>query len=68
MPTRKASAVWEGGLKGGKGNFRGEGGGIGGAYSFSSRFEEGTGSRAEFRGDSARCGNRVPGERTCVRR
>ncbi len=47
MPTRKASAVWEGGLKGGKGNFRGEGGGIGGAYSFSSRFEEGTGSNPE---------------------
>lgn len=47
MPTRKASAVWEGGLKGGKGNFRGESDGIGGAYSFGSRFEEGTGSNPE---------------------
>lgn len=47
MPTRSASAVWEGGLKGGKGNFRGEGGGIGGQYSFGSRFEEGTGSNPE---------------------
>ena len=47
MPTRKASAVWEGGLKGGKGNFRGESGGIGGSYSFGSRFEEGTGSNPE---------------------
>ena len=47
MPTRKASAVWEGGLKGGKGNFRGESGGIGGAYSFTSRFEEGVGSNPE---------------------
>ena len=47
MPTRKASAVWEGGLKGGKGNFRGENGGIGGAYTFGSRFEEGSGSNPE---------------------
>ena len=47
MPTRKASAVWEGGLKGGKGTFTGEGGSIGGAYSFGSRFEEGTGSNPE---------------------
>lgn len=47
MPNRKASAVWEGGLKGGKGTFKGETGGIGGQYSFSSRFEEGTGSNPE---------------------
>lgn len=47
MPTRKGSAVWEGGLKGGKGNFRGEGGAIGGAYNFGSRFEEGVGSNPE---------------------
>ena len=47
MPTRKASAVWEGGLKSGKGNFLGEGGAISGAYNFSSRFEEGTGSNPE---------------------
>lgn len=47
MPNRKASAVWEGGLKGGKGTFKGESGGIGGDYTFSSRFEEGTGSNPE---------------------
>lgn len=47
MPTRNASAVWEGGLKGGKGSFKGESGAIGGAYSFGSRFENGKGSNPE---------------------
>ena len=47
MPNRKASAVWEGGLKGGKGTFRGEGDAVSGQYNFSSRFEEGTGSNPE---------------------
>ena len=47
MPDRKASAVWEGGLKGGKGTFTGETGGIAGQYNFSSRFEEGVGSNPE---------------------
>ena len=47
MPNRTASAVWEGGLKGGKGTFKGESGGVGGNYTFSSRFEEGTGSNPE---------------------
>ena len=47
MPKRKASAVWEGGLKGGKGTFKGETGGISGQYNFSSRFEEGVGSNPE---------------------
>jgi osmotically inducible protein OsmC len=46
MPTRKASAVWNGGLKGGNGTFKGETG-LGGAYNFSSRFENGTGSNPE---------------------
>jgi osmotically inducible protein OsmC len=47
MPTRKANATWEGGLRGGKGSFKGEAG-IGGAYNFTSRFEEGmTGSNPE---------------------
>ena len=46
MPTRKASAVWNGGLKGGNGTFKGETG-LGGAYSFSSRFETGSGSNPE---------------------
>jgi osmotically inducible protein OsmC len=47
MPTRKATAVWEGGLKGGKGTFKGESGAIGGQYNFSSRFESGVGSNPE---------------------
>jgi len=47
VPNRTASAVWEGGLKGGKGTFEGESGGIGGEYSFLSRFEDGTGSNPE---------------------
>ena len=47
MPDRRASAVWEGGLKGGKGTFKGESGAIAGNYSFSSRFEEGAGSNPE---------------------
>src|SRR3954465_14038301 len=47
MPTRKASAVWEGGLKGGKGSFKTESGAIGGQFNFSSRFESGVGSNPE---------------------
>jgi osmotically inducible protein OsmC len=47
MPTRNASAVWEGGLQGGTGSFSGESGAIGGAYSFGSRFAEGKGSNPE---------------------
>jgi osmotically inducible protein OsmC len=47
MPTRKATATWEGGLKGGKGNFKGESGAVGGQYNFSSRFESGIGSNPE---------------------
>ncbi|MDQ6829395.1 MAG: OsmC family peroxiredoxin [Gemmatimonadota bacterium] len=46
MPTRNASAVWEGGLKGGKGSFKGQTG-LGGAYSFGSRFAEEAGSNPE---------------------
>ena len=46
MPTRNASAVWEGGLKGGKGSYKGESG-LGGAYSFGSRFESASGSNPE---------------------
>jgi osmotically inducible protein OsmC len=46
MPTRKASAVWNGGLRGGNGTFKGETG-LGGAYNFGSRFENGTGSNPE---------------------
>jgi osmotically inducible protein OsmC len=46
MPTRSASAKWEGGLKGGRGSFSGATG-LAGQYSFSSRFEEGPGSNPE---------------------
>jgi osmotically inducible protein OsmC len=46
MPIRKATATWEGTLKEGKGTFRGETG-LGGAYSFTSRFENGAGSNPE---------------------
>src|SRR5438045_9672908 len=47
MPTRNASAVWEGGLKSGKGSFKGESGAIGGVYSRGSRFENDAGSNPE---------------------
>jgi lipoyl-dependent peroxiredoxin len=47
MPTRKANAVWEGDLKGGKGSMKFGSGAFEGAYSFSSRFEEGTGTNPE---------------------
>jgi osmotically inducible protein OsmC len=46
MPVRKASAAWNGGLKGGNGSFKGESG-LGGAYSFGSRFENAGGSNPE---------------------
>jgi lipoyl-dependent peroxiredoxin len=47
MPTRRATAVWEGGLKGGKGRFEVESRAIEAAYSFGSRFEDGRGSNPE---------------------
>src|SRR5262249_18088276 len=47
MPTRNASARWEGGgLKAGNGTFKGDSG-MGGAYTFASRFEDGKGSNPE---------------------
>ena len=46
MPTRTASAKWEGGLKDGRGSFRGATG-LGGQFNFSSRFENGSGSNPE---------------------
>lgn len=46
MPVRTATATWEGGLKNGKGHFVGQTG-LGGAYSFASRFESGEGSSPE---------------------
>jgi osmotically inducible protein OsmC len=47
MPTRNASAVWEGGLRGGKGSFKSESGAIGGSYSFGSRFGDAGGTNPE---------------------
>ena len=46
MPTRTASAKWEGGLKGGSGSFKGQTG-LGGSYSFGSRFQDAIGSNPE---------------------
>jgi osmotically inducible protein OsmC len=46
MPTRTASAKWEGGLQGGSGSFRGQTG-LGGSYSFGSRFGDAVGSNPE---------------------
>src|SRR5918992_90842 len=47
MPTRNAEAVWEGDLKNGKGKMKLSSGSYEGAYSFSSRFESGTGTNPE---------------------
>jgi osmotically inducible protein OsmC len=47
MATRTASAVWNGTLKQGKGSMKLGSGAFEGAYSFSSRFEEGTGTNPE---------------------
>ncbi|HEX8691693.1 MAG TPA: OsmC family peroxiredoxin [Longimicrobium sp.] len=47
MPTRRASAVWEGGLQGGSGSFDGESGAIRGSYSAGSRFGEAGGTNPE---------------------
>lgn len=47
MPTRKAEATWNGDLKNGKGNMSFGSGAYEGAYSFESRFEDGTGTNPE---------------------
>ena len=47
MPERKAEAQWEGSLQDGKGTMRFGSGAFEGAYSFSSRFEEGAGTNPE---------------------
>jgi len=47
MPTRKATAEWQGDLATGKGTFKGQSGAIGGAYSFKTRFEEAPGTNPE---------------------
>jgi osmotically inducible protein OsmC len=47
MPARTASAHWEGGLREGKGSLSLGSGAFEGQYSYSSRFEEGTGTNPE---------------------
>jgi len=47
MPKRKAKATWNGDLKNGKGNMSFGNGAYEGAYTFKSRFEEGTGTNPE---------------------
>ena len=47
MPTRNASAKWEGDLKSGKGLMKLGSGAYEGQYSFASRFENGTGTNPE---------------------
>jgi osmotically inducible protein OsmC len=47
MPTRNSEATWEGDLKNGKGSVKLGSGAYQGQYSFSSRFETGTGTNPE---------------------
>ncbi len=47
MPVRNATAIWEGGLKNGKGKMMLGSGAFEGKYSFSSRFEQGQGTNPE---------------------
>jgi osmotically inducible protein OsmC len=47
MPVRKSEAVWEGTLKKGKGRMTVGNRAYDGAYSFASRFEQGTGTNPE---------------------
>ena len=47
MPTRRASAVWEGGLQKGKGSVKTESGVLDAAHSFGSRFESAKGTNPE---------------------
>ncbi len=47
MPVRNASAVWEGGLRGGKGTYKTGSGAAAGSYGFGSRFESAKGSNPE---------------------
>ncbi len=47
MPTSRASAVWEGKLKDGKGSFRAGSGAFSGPYSFATRFEGRQGTNPE---------------------
>ena len=56
MPARTARAVWQGDLKTGKGSMRLGSGAWEGAFSFASRFEEGTGTNPEELAGAAHAG------------
>jgi osmotically inducible protein OsmC len=56
MPIRNADAVWEGDLQGGNGHMRFGSGAFDGQYSFTSRFEEGTGTNPEELAAAAHAG------------
>jgi len=47
MPTRNADATWNGALRDGTGSFKTESGAVEGSYSFSTRFEDGSGTNPE---------------------
>ncbi|MDQ3138150.1 MAG: OsmC family protein [Gemmatimonadota bacterium] len=47
MPTSTSNAVWEGGLRGGRGHFDAGSGVVSGDYSFATRFESATGTNPE---------------------
>ncbi|HSR42655.1 MAG TPA: OsmC family protein [Longimicrobiales bacterium] len=47
MAVRTAEAEWKGSLRDGSGSLKSETGAVSGQYSFSSRFEEGTGTNPE---------------------
>ena len=47
MPVRHADAVWNGGLKDGKGTIKLGSGAFSGSYSFGTRFEDGKGTNPE---------------------
>lgn len=47
MTTSRASAVWEGGLKGGKGTFKAGSSAFSGGYTFATRFESAPGTTPE---------------------
>ena len=47
MTTSRASAVWEGGLKGGQGTFKAASGVFSGGYTFATRFEGAKGTTPE---------------------
>lgn len=47
MPVRKANAEWQGDLKSGKGNMALGSGAFEGQFSYTTRFEEGTGTNPE---------------------